>query len=135
MSFPGRWFDVPRQKVFTFEYDALWSHEKDQKPMEAPDYEAGKPVRFVRRTASFAYERDTEAPDLIAIAAQHEIDHLNGVTLLTKEGAVEVTTDNDRIALQPAVKRAEVGRNDPCPCGKINSQTGLPTKYKKCCLR
>ncbi len=25
------------------------------------------------------------------------------------------------------------GRNDPCPCGKINSKTGRPMKYKKCC--
>ena len=25
------------------------------------------------------------------------------------------------------------GRNDPCPCGKINPQTGKPVKYKKCC--
>jgi len=28
---------------------------------------------------------------------------------------------------------AKVGRNDPCPCGKINPQTGKPMKYKKCC--
>ena len=25
------------------------------------------------------------------------------------------------------------GRNDPCPCGKINPKTGKPMKYKKCC--
>ena len=29
--------------------------------------------------------------------------------------------------------RRKVGRNDPCPCGKINPQTGKPMKYKKCC--
>ncbi len=27
----------------------------------------------------------------------------------------------------------KVGRNDPCPCGKIDSRTGKPLKYKKCC--
>jgi preprotein translocase subunit SecA len=27
----------------------------------------------------------------------------------------------------------KVGRNDPCPCGKINPRTGNPLKYKKCC--
>jgi len=26
----------------------------------------------------------------------------------------------------------KVGRNDPCPCGKINSKTNRPIKYKKC---
>jgi len=25
------------------------------------------------------------------------------------------------------------GRNDPCPCGKTDPQTGNPMKYKKCC--
>ncbi|MDD5450086.1 MAG: preprotein translocase subunit SecA, partial [Candidatus Omnitrophica bacterium] len=27
----------------------------------------------------------------------------------------------------------KVGRNDPCPCGKIDPATGRPSKYKKCC--
>jgi preprotein translocase subunit SecA len=27
----------------------------------------------------------------------------------------------------------KVGRNDPCPCGKIDPRTGNPMKYKKCC--
>jgi len=27
----------------------------------------------------------------------------------------------------------KVGRNDPCPCGKIDPKTGKPMKYKKCC--
>ena len=27
----------------------------------------------------------------------------------------------------------KVGRNDPCPCGKTNPDTGKPIKYKKCC--
>jgi len=26
----------------------------------------------------------------------------------------------------------KIGRNDPCPCGKINPKTGKPMKYKKC---
>ncbi|MBL7092083.1 MAG: preprotein translocase subunit SecA [Candidatus Omnitrophica bacterium] len=27
----------------------------------------------------------------------------------------------------------KVGRNEPCPCGKINPKTGKPMKYKFCC--
>ncbi len=42
---------------------------------------------------------------------------------------------------RPAVQQAapiagakrKIGRNDPCPCGKINPRTGKPMKYKKCC--
>jgi len=29
---------------------------------------------------------------------------------------------------------SKLGRNDPCPCGAINPQTGQPYKYKKCGL-
>ena len=40
-------------------------------------------------------------------------------------------------AYQPRFKKQKgskkVGRNDPCPCGKINPQTGKPMKYKRCC--
>lgn len=32
----------------------------------------------------------------------------------------------------PVEKKEKVGRNDPCPCGKINPQTGKSMKYKKC---
>jgi len=36
------------------------------------------------------------------------------------------------VVFQPIPKK-KVGRNDPCPCGKINPKTGKPMKYKKCC--
>ncbi len=34
---------------------------------------------------------------------------------------------------QPIPKKSKPGRNDPCPCGKINPETGRLRKYKKCC--
>ncbi|MBI5145448.1 MAG: preprotein translocase subunit SecA, partial [Candidatus Omnitrophica bacterium] len=35
----------------------------------------------------------------------------------------------------PHISGPKVGRNDPCPCGKIDPATGKPIKYKKCCGR
>ena len=32
----------------------------------------------------------------------------------------------------PSKKIPKVGRNDPCPCGKIDPHTGKPIKFKKC---
>jgi preprotein translocase subunit SecA len=32
----------------------------------------------------------------------------------------------------PGKKFKDIGRNDPCPCGAINSETGQVYKYKKC---
>ncbi len=34
---------------------------------------------------------------------------------------------------QTIVKKNKVGRNDPCPCGATDPNTGKPKKYKKCC--
>jgi len=38
----------------------------------------------------------------------------------------------DKMGLKPSTK-TKPGRNDPCPCGKIDPKTGKPIKYKKCC--
>ena len=45
--------------------------------------------------------------------------------------AVGVPTEVGR-GIKGKSKR-KIGRNDPCPCGKINPETGKPIKYKKCC--
>ncbi|MHB1316575.1 MAG: preprotein translocase subunit SecA [Minisyncoccota bacterium] len=45
-----------------------------------------------------------------------------------REGAEILTQEK---ALSTLVKN-EVGRNDPCPCGAINPETGEVYKYKKC---
>lgn len=39
-----------------------------------------------------------------------------------------------RVASKPEKGQQKVGRNDPCPCGAINPQTGKVYKYKKCGL-
>jgi len=49
-----------------------------------------------------------------------------GPSALEKEAASRDST---------AVKTAKIGRNDPCPCGKVDPNTGKPIKYKKCCGR
>ena len=51
---------------------------------------------------------------LTCVAVQHEIDHLNGVTIMDK-------------CLQSLVGTKKPKRNSPCHCGSGN-------KYKNCCL-
>ena len=53
---------------------------------------------------------------LEAICVQHEIDHLNGMTIM------------DRTMISTVINTAKIGRNEPCPCGSGK-------KYKKCCLK
>lgn len=52
---------------------------------------------------------------LMAICAQHELDHLNGILLPERA-----------IPKQKPITRSKPGPNNPCPC-----QSGK--KYKKCC--
>lgn len=46
-----------------------------------------------------------------------------------REGA-ESLTEERQVSVQSSGQ--EVGRNDPCPCGAINPETGEVYKYKKC---
>jgi len=42
--------------------------------------------------------------------------------------------EEENIKTETAIQsKKKVGRNDPCPCGKIDEKTGKVLKYKKCC--
>lgn len=53
-------------------------------------------------------------------------------TQLTKIAKKARTNDSTESTQQPVQKEKTIGRNDPCPCGAINPETGKPYKYKKC---
>ena len=56
--------------------------------------------------------------------------------LKRKSSSRTVTTANvggdDSVKKQPVRVGKKIGRNDPCPCGKLRPN-GLPMKYKDCC--
>jgi peptide deformylase len=60
-------------------------------------------------------KQEQELRLLEAICVQHEIDHLNGMTI------------HDRQMITTIVNELKIGRNDPCSCGSEK-------KYKKCCM-
>jgi len=73
------------------------------------------------------------APSLVEQAKK-----FSGAPEIMNEGAKPFSTDanvygdqGDR-SQQVVKKRGEVGRNEPCPCGK-KDENGKPLKYKKCC--
>ena len=61
-------------------------------------------------------KQDQELRLLETICVQHEIDHLNGMTI------------HDRQMITTIVNDDKIGRNDPCHCGSGK-------KYKKCCKK
>jgi len=62
-------------------------------------------------------KQDQELRTLEAVCVQHEIDHLNGMTIHDLEQK-----------LKPIASEKKIGRNDSCHCGSGK-------KYKKCCIR
>ena len=60
-------------------------------------------------------KQEQELRLLETICVQHEIDHLNGMTI------------HDRQMITTIVNELKIGRNDPCSCGSEK-------KYKKCCM-
>jgi len=68
----------------------------------------------------FYYDKDESINNdgLVAIAIQHELDHMDG----------KIITDFEQILKPEPIIREDkkIGRNEPCICG-----SGL--KYKKCC--
>jgi preprotein translocase subunit SecA len=40
---------------------------------------------------------------------------------------------SEEVKQKPIINKDHIGRNDPCPCGKKDPNTGKPMKYKKCC--
>lgn len=60
-------------------------------------------------------KRDAELRLLETVCIQHEIDHLNGLTIMDRKLINTITTQKT------------IGRNDPCHCGSGK-------KYKKCCI-
>lgn len=65
-------------------------------------------------TNNLIYPYSFIASGLIAVACQHEIDHLNGSLFI------------DHLAPTVSIKKNKIGPNDPCAC-----ESGK--KYKKCC--
>ncbi|MCL2045302.1 MAG: preprotein translocase subunit SecA [Oscillospiraceae bacterium] len=51
-----------------------------------------------------------------------------------RNNAATNTSNNAAQRQEPIRKAQKIGRNDPCPCGKLR-QNGLPMKYKDCCGR
>ena len=129
MSYPGRRFDVVRHKDIWIESLVV----RPGRPLDDPSFPlACYPVtamtpdpgmKFVSVSHTFCHGQEEDCwGGLIAMAVQHEIDHLNGIVLPYSEKATEVQD-------QPQQAKSEkVGRNDPCPCGSGR-------KYKKCCLK
>ena len=60
-------------------------------------------------------KNDAEMRLLETVCVQHEIDHLNGITIM------------DRQIITTIKNETKVGRNDPCHCGSGK-------KFKKCCM-
>jgi preprotein translocase subunit SecA len=78
--------------------------------------------------------------------ARTNVDKTDAIGLAAKDAdqTAESGTPAFKSSSRPGLKEADkgekqvkvmkIGRNDPCPCGAVNPNTGNPYKYKKCGL-
>jgi peptide deformylase len=104
LSLPELYEDVKRYKDITITTQEI----RDGKLEEATLY-------FYYNSPN-EYNNIIKHPPIVAVAVQHEIDHMDGI----------IFTDKLAEKPKPIVGTKKVGRNDPCPCNSGK-------KYKKCC--
>ena len=103
----------PKKGVNTKRYKNIIIHTEQE---ESDWYFSGaKKISEGTGTWETAKKQDQEQRLLESICIQHEIDHLNGLTIVDRENKP-----------QPIISE-KVGRNESCPCGSGK-------KYKKCCI-
>lgn len=127
MSIPKRRFSVPRFGVVKIKNHILWKYPVGSSLLEenpnVKPIDHNNPPRglfLVPVESAYAYDNPEESyGGIVSVAVQHEMDHLDGITIDRKLGVTEDYTT--------LVGSAKVGRNDPCPCGSGK-------KFKKCCL-
>jgi len=70
----------------------------------------------------------------VQVMAQQPAVSLGRATEGRGKGSGHTKTDDlpTTVGTQPVTSHS-VGRNDPCPCGAVDPQTGKPKKYKHCC--
>jgi len=71
--------------------------------------------------------------DLISSIELNFLNVIFKMTVKPGQGFVGATSNQIEQGKTVASGAKKPGRNDPCPCGKINPNTGRPMKYKKCC--
>ncbi len=69
-------------------------------------------------------QEDPELGELLADVVDHN-------SKVAKKDRIVVDFINEKVYPR-TIKTNKVGRNDPCPCGKLDAN-GKPLKFKKCC--
>ena len=108
LSYKGKGINTKRYKnivITTEQEDGEWYFSGTENPSDGKG-------SWEREDSN---KQEQELRLLEAICVQHEIDHLNGMTI------------HDRQMITTIVNELKIGRNDPCSCGSEK-------KYKKCCM-
>ena len=109
LSYPGQGVQTTRYRdvvIQTAQSESGWY------------FSGAESLQDVRGSWEEQHKKDEQDKRILeSICVQHEIDHLNGVTIFDRQ------VDN-----QPVQRETiKVGRNEKCPCGSGK-------KFKKCCM-
>ena len=96
-------------------------------------YANQKPIDVYKKEGFAMFEDMTDGIRHETVRRMFTVQVRQNATLERKAVAKANTPAGDgTVKKQPIKKQKKIGRNDPCPCGKLRPN-GLPMKYKDCC--
>ena len=96
-------------------------------------YANQKPIDVYKKEGFAMFEDMTDGIRHETVRRMFTVQVRQNATLERKAVAQANTPAGDgTVKKQPMRKQKKIGRNDPCPCGKLRPN-GLPMKYKDCC--
>lgn len=102
-------------------------------PTVSQEITTAKPEAPAPKKAQEKIEDKKEPVTKKAVKKEVSQDFASALAGLTPPSQ-RMTTNRSDTPIPQTSKKKKIGRNDPCPCGAINPDSGQPYKYKKCGL-
>ena len=97
-------------------------------------YANQKPIDVYKKEGFEMFEEMNDGIRKETVRRMFTVQVRKNETIERKEVAKANTPAGDGTLKKQPIKKKKIGRNDPCPCGKMHP-TGRPMKYKECCGR
>ncbi len=130
------------RRIALYTNDVLWMEHLEQmdylrSSVNLRAYGQREPIVEYKKEGLMMFkEMEENFKDQVAdLVAKINTESISMVKEEVKEKEVFVTSHSELSNTTASVdSNKEIGRNDPCPCGSINPETGEVYKYKKCGL-
>jgi len=117
---------------FWMEHIDVMADLKDSVFLQA--YANQKPIDVYKKEGFEMFEEMNDGIRKETVRRMFTVQVRKNENVERKEVAKANPTAGDGTVKKQPIKKKKIGRNDPCPCGKMHPN-GRPMKYKECCGR